>query len=95
MAKFVCDVEQVISAGDKLVSMASDLQSAVSNYSGTVTSDLASWDGSAKTSFTKQCDAQVALAQANAEEAQKIGEFIKSAAQAIQSLDDELAALNI
>lgn len=95
MAKFVCDVEQVTAAGDKLVSMASDLQSAVSNYSGTVTSDLASWDGSAKTSFTKQCEGQVALAKANAEEAQKIGEFIKASAQAIQSLDDELAALNI
>jgi len=95
MAKYVCDVEQVTAAGEKLVTMASDLRSAVSNYAGTVTNDLSSWDGSAKSSFSKQCEAQVKLAQCNADEAQKIGEFIKSAAQSIQKLEDELAALNI
>ena len=95
MAKFVCDVEQVVAAGEKLISMASELKSAVSNYAGTVTSDLSSWDGSSKGSFTRQCEGQVKFAESNADEAQNIGEFIKSSAQSIQSLDDELATLNI
>ena len=94
MAKFVCDVEQVVAAGEKLITMSNDLNSSVSNY-GTVTSDLASWDGSAKNSFSKQCEAQVKLAQVNADEAKKVGEFVKASAQAIQSLEDELATINI
>lgn len=95
MAKFVCDVEQVVAAGEKLITMSNDLNSSVSNYHGTVTSDLASWDGSAKNSFSKQCEAQVKLAQVNADEAKNVGEFVKASAQAIQSLEDELATINI
>lgn len=95
MAKYVCDVEQVTAAGDNLIKMASTLKSNVSSYSREITSDLANWTGSAKNSFSPQCDSQVELAQDASDEAQKIGEFLKSSAQAIQSLDDELASLSI
>ena len=49
MAKYVCDFDQVISAGDKLCSTASDMTTAVSNYATKVTSDLSTWTGSANT----------------------------------------------
>ena len=95
MAKFVCDFDQVISAGDKLCSTASEMANAVSNYSTKVTSDLSSWTGSAKTSFTTQCDGQVQIATANAQKMNAIGESIKQAAMAIQELETQLASLSI
>ena len=66
MAKYVCDFDQVIAAGDKLCSTASEMTTVVSNYATKVTSDLSSWTGSAKASFTTQCEGQVQIATANA-----------------------------
>ena len=62
MAKYVCDFDQVIAAGDKLCSTATEMMTAVSNYSSKITSDLSSWDGNAKSTFTTQCDGQVKIA---------------------------------
>ena len=95
MAKFVCDFDQVIAAGDKLCSTASEMTTAVSNYATKVTSDLSSWTGSAKSSFTTQCDGQVQLATANAQKMNAVGESIKKAAMAIQELETQLAAQSI
>lgn len=95
MAKFVCDFDQVIAAGDKLCSTASEMTTAVSNYATKVTSDLSSWSGSAKGSFTTQCEGQVQLATANAQKMNAVGESIKKAAMAIQDLETQLASQSI
>lgn len=95
MAKYVCDFDQVIAAGDKLCSTASEMTTAVSNYSSKVTSDLSSWNGSAKSSFTAQCDGQVQIAAANAQKMNAVGESIKKAALSIQELETQLASQSI
>ena len=95
MAKYVCDFDQVIAAGEKLCSTASEMTTAVSNYATQVTSDLSSWNGSAKSSFTTQCEGQVQIAQANAQKMNAVGESIKKAATSIQELETQLAAQSI
>ena len=95
MAKYVCDFDQVIAAGDKLCSAASEMTTAVSNYATKVTSDLSSWTGSAKTTFTSQCEGQVQIATANAQKMNAVGESIKKAAMSIQELETQLATQSI
>ena len=95
MAKFVCDYAQVTAAGEKLIQAASDLTTATNNYSSTITSDLSGWTGDAKNSFTTTCTAQVTAATEKAKYMNDFGEFIKSASQKIQALDDELASISI
>ncbi len=95
MTKYVCDFGQVKSAGEKMCTMASDLQSSVSNYSSKIEGDLSSWDGVAKSSFSSQCTEQVQVAMQTAQQAEALGEFMKNAAQSIQDLDEQLAGLSI
>lgn len=95
MAKYVCDVEQVSSAGDKLCQAASEIKSAVSSYSSKIDGTLSSWSGKAKDSFSNTNAKQVSLANQQAEYLNSLGEFVKNAAQSIESLEGELAGLNI
>lgn len=95
MAKYVCDFGQVKSAGEKLCSAASDLQSSISNYGSRIESDLSSWNGSAKSSFSSTCAEQVESAMQTAQQMENLGEFIKNAAQSIQDLEEQLAGLSI
>lgn len=95
MAKYVCNFDQVIAAGDKLCSTASEMQTAISNYSSKVASDLSSWNGSAKDSFTTQCDSQIQQALANAKKMNDVGKAIKRAAQSIQELETQLSTQSI
>ena len=95
MAKYVCDFAQVKSNGEKLCQIASDLSSAVNNYSSSVQSTLSSWNGVAKTSFEGTNDGQVQESLANAQYINSLGEFVKSAADSIESLEGELAGLSI
>lgn len=95
MAKYVCDFGQVKSAGEKLCTASSDLQSAISNYSSRIESDLHSWDGTAKSNFSTTNKDQVQSAMRTAQQMEALGEFIKNAAQSIEDLDEELAGLSI
>lgn len=95
MAKFVCDYAQVTAAGEKLIAAASDLSSATSTYSTNISSDLSGWTGTAKDSFSTQCTTQTTTASEKAKYMNEFGEFIKSASQKIQQLDDELASITI
>ena len=95
MAKYVCDYDQVIAAGEKLCTMATELETSVTNYSSKISSDLSGWTGDAKSTFTTTYDEQVTKAKTNAQEAKAVGEFIKKAAQSIQQLDEQLASYSI
>ncbi len=95
MAKYVCDYEQLNSAATKLNDAANVLRTDINTYAADITNSLSSWDGSAKGSFTKQCEGQVKLAVAKADEATLAAEYIKTAVQEIQSTDEELASLKI
>ena len=95
MAKYVCDYEQVTAAGEKLVQAANEMLASTNSYSTSIASDLSGWTGNAKTSFDTLNQEQVANVTAKAAYISEFGEFIKSASQKIQELDDTLATLNI
>lgn len=95
MAKFVCDFEQVKSMGEKMCTMASDLQASISEGSSKIDGSLASWNGEAKSDFSSKLSSQIKIAMQTAKKAEATGEFIKKAAQSIEELDEELASLSI
>lgn len=95
MAKYVCDFSEVNRIASELCDLASSLNSNLSNYNSRISSDLSSWNGSAKGTFTSQCDGQVTIAKANADILNELGAFIKSSAASIQQVEDELSNLSI
>ncbi len=95
MPKFVCDYGQVTSAGEKLIQAGNTLKSATSTYASKIDSDLSGWTGDAKNSFMTSCKSQTDAATQKAEKIAKFGEFVKTGAQKIQELDDQLAALSL
>lgn len=95
MPKYVCDTQKIMSVGDGLCKISQELNESVSSYSKTVTNDLSSWEGSAKSSFQAQCNSKVSDVEAVCEYAQELGEFITKAAQAIEDLEKQLASFSI
>ena len=95
MPKYVCDFGTVNSIGEQLCQAATDLNSSVDTYSKTIESDLSSWEGAAKTAFTKTNTTQVTTAKQDAAYVNELGEFIKTAAKSIESVESDLAALTI
>jgi uncharacterized protein YukE len=95
MAKYVCDFDQVIATGEKMIEASEELETSVTNYSSLITNNLSSWSGVSKTTFEGQCNGQIELCRATALSAKNIGEYLKNAALQIQTLDDNLATLSI
>ena len=95
MAKYVCDFAQVTAAGEKVCQAATELTTAISNYSSRIDGDLASWNGNAKGTFTTTNAEQVKLANTNAAYMNALGEFIKQSAKSIQQLEEQLSSLSI
>lgn len=95
MAKYVCDIEIVHKNGENLCKAASDITSAIEKYSSAIDGNLASWEGTAKSSFETSNATHIAAGKKDATEINELGEFIKNAAKSIQSLEEELAALKI
>ena len=95
MAKYVCDFDAVIEAGNKLVTEGGNLESAVTSYSSKISSDLSGWKGTAKSSFETVSTTKTADVKAFAADMKTIGEFIVSTAKAIQECDNQCAAQKI
>ena len=95
MAKYVCDFGTVTSMGQKLCSSATEVSNAVNNYNSTIESDLSSWSGEAKSSFEETNEAQVAKTKKDVSQMNQLGEYIQKASKAIETLENELAALKI
>ena len=95
MPKYVCDVEQVYSLGEKVCQIAQDIGSSVTDYSGRIDSELASWTGTAKQAFTQTNATQVQTATEDTKYIDELGTFIKNASQQIQALEEQLASLAI
>ena len=95
MAKYVCDTDTVKSIGEKLCQTASDISNGVQSYSSSIESDLSTWTGTAKESFNSSNATYVTTAKTDATYINALGEFVKNAAESIQSLEDELAGLLI
>ena len=95
MAKYVCDFDTVISAGQSMIQAANELSSSTTTYSSKIESDLSSWAGTAKDSFTTKFSSQIEDSTKRAQEVSELGEYIVTAAQSIQQLDETLASVNI
>ena len=95
MAKYVCDYDQVTKIGENLCKSAEDVKTAVNTYSSSIESDLSSWTGVAKDSYSTTNNEQVQTTIKDAEYVNALGEFIKDASSQIQAKDEELAGLGI
>lgn len=95
MAKYVCDFEQVYAVGEKVCESVTELETAVSTYSSHIDSDLSTWSGVAKDSFTTTNKEQVQSTTTDLAYVKDLGEFIKSSSKSIQELEEQLATLNI
>ena len=92
MAKYVCDFAQVYSSGEKICQVANDMNSAANNYSSQVENHLSSWNGVAKNSFSSANTEQVRQLGETAKYISALGEFVQTAAQKIEELEEELAS---
>ena len=95
MAKYVCDIAIVSKNGENLCKVATEITQSIEKYSSTIESNLSSWEGTAKSSFEKSNSTHISTGKKEASEVNELGEFVKTAAKSIQTLEDELAALKI
>ncbi len=95
MAKYVCDFEQVSSIGNEICEAVSDMLSSLTTYSSNIESNLSSWSGEAKSSFTATNSSLISQTTSDFEYINSLGEFIKASSEAIQSVEEELAAMKI
>lgn len=91
MAKYVCDTGEVSTIGSNVSKTAETMATELKSYSSNIDNDLSGWNSPAKGAFTNVNQTQIVKSQAEAEYAQKLGEFIQKAAEAIESLENELA----
>ena len=95
MAELICEFDTVKKAGEKLIEASGDYDKAINTFSTGIDSDLAGWSGNSKNVFNGQKEAQVVASQAASAQTKAVGEYIKGCAEAIESLDEELASLSI
>ena len=95
MARYVCDFDTVIQIGKDVCAAAEEMSSAVSTYNSQIEESLSSWSGMAKNAFTSTNTDQVKNANDDLTHVRELGEFIQTSAQAIESLEEQLAALSI
>ena len=87
MAKYVCDFAAVSAIGQQLIDSSTEMNGATKTYSSTIDSDLSQWTGTAKTSYKSTSDGQIQVAQANSQEMEALGTFIKQASEAIEKME--------
>lgn len=95
MAELICDFDAVKQVGQQLIDSSSDFDSAISTFSSTIDSDLSGWEGSTKNSFNSQVEGQVQASKQASELTKATGEYIKTSAEAIEALEEELASKSI
>ncbi len=95
MAKYVCDFDTVKKVGQDIIQAANNMNTSAGNYSSKINTDLAGWNGSAKTSFITQCNNEVTTHSNQAKELIEFGEFIVKTAQSIEDLDNSLSSITI
>ena len=95
MAKFVCDIEQVTSAGEKIVDASENMAKSTSTYSTNINQYLSSWKGECKTELDSTNNDNTRAIASKITRMDEFGEYIKEVAKTIQELEDELAAIKI
>lgn len=96
MAKFVCDYEKVVDAGEKIRQNADSMTKTISSYAQDAESTLSGWSqGTAKSSFSSSLNSQAVQSQSDAEYLKAVGDYVVESANAIQKLEEEFASMDI
>lgn len=95
MAKYVCEYEVVKSAASKLDSYATTMEGELSSYISNVNETISNWSGIAKEKYVASTNNHIATIRHNINQVRALSEFIKKAADAIESTDQSLASLSI
>lgn len=95
MPKYVCDYEQVASAGEKIVEGANDLAQSTTTYTSNLSEDISTWDGLGRASFATTNNTEMQVVASRIIRTGELGEFVKEIPKQIKELDEELAATKI
>ena len=95
MAKYVCNTGVVCAYGASLCELASTMKGEINSYSSSISTELSSWSGEAKSSFDSSNTNQINASNTTFDYINSLGEFIKDAAKKIDELEENLAALTI
>ena len=95
MAKYVCDFETVKSTASKLDSYATTMEGELSSYVSNVNDTISNWSGIAKEKYVTSTNNQISKIRQNIAQVRALSEFIKKAADTIESTDQSLASLSI
>lgn len=95
MAKYVCDFETVKSTASKLDSYATTMDGELSSYISNINASISNWSGIAKEKYVTSTNNHIAKIRHNINQVRALSEFIKKAADTIESTDQSLASLSI
>ena len=98
MAKYVCDVEAVKEVAKKLVETAEKIKTELNNYKTSIEQDTSGWSGDlegAKNAFNKTNQDLIAFSEKKITVLQAFGEFLGQVVDALQQIEDTLAALKV
>lgn len=96
MARYVCDFDTVKTEAGKIVTAAGEMSSALNTYVTNVKEHLTGWGGtSAKKAFEATNEDQVTVTNTHITEIEEVGNFIKSACEKIETLEENLGGMNI
>ena len=90
MSKYVCDFEAVKAVGESLKNESTDMTTSTKTFDSNITSDLSSWTGEAKDTFTTSLKEIVSMTNETSSFAEKVGTHIVDAAAKIEAVEQEL-----
>ena len=95
MAKYVCDYETVKSTASKLESYAVTMEGELTNYISNINNSTSNWSGVTKENFITSNNNQINTIKNNINQIRALSEFMRKAADTIESTDQSLASLSI
>lgn len=95
MARFVCDFETVNSISERLSDTANNLVTAVDNYNTNIESSVSGWTGEAKDTFVSSNNTKTESMKQEIQMVSELADFLKKSSNAIETLDESLASMDI
>ena len=95
MARFVCDFETVNSISERLSDTANSLVTSVNNYNTNIESSVSGWTGEAKDTFISSNNTKIESMKQEIQMVSDLAIFLKKSSNAIETLDESLASMDI
>jgi len=98
MAKYVCDTDVVREVANKLVEIAETIKSKLDDYKTNIEADTAGWNGDlegAKNAFNNTNQSLVTYSEQKIIVLAAFGEFLGQVVDALQEIEETLAALKV